>query len=340
MEIEKIIGFISPAMKDAEKIEDKDIVGEDINQNSKLFKMLSDIFNRSTNECDIPIKFVPIKGKQENPIRDEIINIDKTFSVTACSILVKILSSLTDHKTKDGLVFFIKGNQGKNSKIMIARFPAETGITINPTADKVNFDVIDDVFLKNSRKYKAAYYLSKEQFWIGYAIDKQVNEGRGKVKEISDYWIKQFLQSEMKITSQRGTAILAKAVRATLETTEEQDIKNELVTLSTTIKNVNNKTVSFESFFAEMNLSDETKNEVLQKIDKGIQKTKFKIDEEEFRTNCNYLVDILDNGAIVIAPAKEFNDIWLKSYVAEDDEYKYSTTGKPIKSKYQTRVVR
>ena len=340
MEIEKIIGFIGPAMKDAEIIDENKIAGEEISQTSKLFKILSDIFNKSEVECDIPIKFISITGKQDNPVRNELLQVNKKFVVASCFNLVRDLSSLTDYKTKDGLIFFIKAIEGKNSKIMITRFPAETGITINPSNDKVNFDVIDDVFLKNSRKYKAVYYLSKDQFWIGFATDKQVNEGKGRVKEISDYWIKQFLQSEMKITSKRGTAILAKAIRSTLETTEEQEIKNELVTLSTTIKNVNKKMVSFDSFFGEMNLSNKTKNEVLDKIDKNIREIKFQIDEEEFRSNCNYLVHILDNGAIVIAPAKNFDDIWLKSYIAENDEYKYSTTGKPIKSKYQTRVIK
>lgn len=338
MNIEKIFGFLAPALKEKDQDNSASIIGEEISTSTKLHQVISEIFNKSEKECDIPIKFLTTNGKQENPMRDQIMNLNSHFSIDNCIPIVRKLSHLTDGKTKDGLVFFVSAKSESGTRIMVTRFPAETGITISPAQGKPNFNVVEDVFLKNSRKYKAVYYNSSDQFWFGYATDKQVNEGRGKVKEISDYWIKHFLESEMKITSKRGTEILAKAVRSTLETTDDDDVQKDLVTLTTTIKNANKRLVSFESFFDEMNLSEGTKKEVLKKIDPDLLGIKFELDVDEFRTTCNYLVNVLDNGAIVIGPAKDFDDIWSKEFVAENDEYIYSTTGRPIKSKFQQRV--
>jgi len=339
MEIQKVFGFMAPVGKDKDDIDDMTIRGSEILQNNRLFEILEDLFNKSDKECDIQIRFIAQNLDQDNDIRNKIKAISENFKIENCIDLVKSLSKLTDKKIKDGLIFFIKGCNGGIAKTLIARFPSEIGITIKTDESTFAFEVIEDVFLKNSRKYKAVYYLSSDDYWIGYAVDKQINEGAGKIKEISDYWIKEFLKSELKLNSKRGSSLLAKAIRKTITETKKENVKYELVAITPTIKNINTRALTMNSFFDQLNLSEETKKEVLSKIENSnLFNVAFQFDSKEFEDNCNYLVTILDSGAVVMAPAADFDDIWQREFVAESGKTKYSTEGIKIRTKVSNRI--
>ena len=262
MKIDRIFGFVVPVGKELENVDDSDIHGSEIISSNKLFKTLTELFNNSKNDCDIKIKFIAQTGKQDNEVRDHIIKLCNKFIIENCKPLVKSLIYLTDKKIKEGLLFFIYAKDKSDKKLLIARFPSEEGITVQVSGGKYVFAVIDDVFLRNSRKYKAVYYQSTlDNYWSGYAVDKQINDNT--LKEISDYWVKDFLQSELKLNSKRGSQMLAKAVRKTITETIDDNIKEELIGVTPLLKNINAHVVSFKSFFDKMNLSEKTKNEVL-----------------------------------------------------------------------------
>lgn len=333
MKIKKIIGFLSPVGKNKDNISLNDIFGQEINNDSKLFDLLEEVFNKSEKECNIMIRFIALEDNQDNDIRDHIINISNNFCIDSCKPLVRNLSYLTDNTIKEGLLFYVLAEKENNSRLFIARFPGEIGITVTETNGVQRFDVTEDIFLKNSRRYKAVYYDSKDQHWIGYAVDKQVNDRSGKIKEISEYWIKDFLKSELKITSKRGSRLLAKAIRKTITETKSEDNKQELIGISTTIKNLNNVKLSIKDILNSLNLSYGTKQEVMGKIsDSKINNIPFTLDIKEFNDNFNYLVKILHTGAIVIGPAKDFDEIWDQEEIG-NGEHQYTTTGKAIKQK-------
>lgn len=333
MKIDKIIGFLSPVAKSRDGISLEEIFGQDITSDTRLFELLSEIFNKAEKECDIQIRFIAQTQDQDNDVREGIINLTNNFDIDNCRPMVRSLSYLTDNKTKEGLLFFVKAVKDDNSRTFIARFPAEVGITITQANGQKHFDVTEDIFLKNSRRYKAVYYDSKDQYWVGYAVDKQVNDSNGKIKEISEYWIKDFLKSELKMNSKRGSRLLAKAIRKTITESDNETIKSELIGITSTIKNMNNRKGSIKTLLGILNLSDDTKSLVMKQIENpSLNNISFNFDIEEFEHNFNYLVNILDNGAIVIGPAKDFGDIWDKEKVAEG-VYKYSTEGHPIKEK-------
>ncbi|RLC58227.1 MAG: hypothetical protein DRH89_01595 [Candidatus Cloacimonadota bacterium] len=339
MEVIKIMGFICPVAKEKDVVLDSDLFGHEINSDNKLFDILTDIFDKAKKECDIQIRFTSQSMQQDNEIRESIQSIVLNFNKENCLPLVKSLAYLTDNKTKEGLLFFVLGEDNNEKRLYIARFPSETGITIQQNAGVMNFVVIEEMFLKNSRKYKAVYYDSKDSYWIGYAVDKQLNSSSGKIKEISDYWIKDFLKSELKMNAKRGSSILAKAVRRTIAETSDETVKSELIGATQLIKNINARAVSMNTFFSELNLSDATHNEVLSKIEnQNLFNITFPFDSSEFESNCSYLVNILDTGAVIMAPTSEFSEVWFQEAVAESDELKYSTQGKKIKEKISNRV--
>lgn len=333
MNIDKIIGFFAPVGKQVKEFEQSSVFGQFIKKDTKLFKMLNDIFDKSESECNIQIRFIAQNNNQDNEIRDAIIKITNSFTIASCKPLVISLSKLTDNKTKDGLLFFVKASTNKCTRTFIARFPVDTGITISNLNGEKQFEVAEDIFLKNSKRYKAVYYDSTDDFWIGYAVDKQITDTASKIKELSDYWITDFLKSDLKMTSKRGSKILAKAIRSTIDQTDDENVKKELIGASSIIKNINQRQVSLKSMLGILNLSEITKNEVLQKFgNHEITETPFVFDVTEFDSNFNYLINILDTGAIIIGPANSFDDLWQKEIVA-DGRLKYSTEGLPVKEK-------
>ncbi len=339
MNIVKIFGFIAPVGKDRKNISDDEILGSEIVTSTRLFSILKELFDKSEKECDIQIRFISQNRNQDNEVREAIVNISTCFSIQNCRVLVKSLSYLTDKKTKEGLVFFIKATQDNLQKIMIARFPSEIGITTTKRNKEFSFKVIEDVFLRNSQKYKAVYYLSSDAYWVGYAIDKQINDSYGKIKEISDYWIRDFLKSELKLNSKRGSALLAKAVRRTISETPKENVKTELISIAPMIKNMNLRVLTMDNFFSQLNLSEETKKEVLSKIEnKELFNITFQFDSSEYENNCNYLIKIMDSGAGIMAPAADFDKLWQMEMIADDGRAKYITEGKNIKTKVTNKI--
>jgi hypothetical protein len=337
MRIQKIFGFVIPIGKGSENIDDSKLQGSEILPANKLFLKLTDLFGHSEKECDINIRFTPKPKEQKNDVRDVIVSLCNEFTLVNCKPLVKSLIKLTDRKIKEGLLFFIYADDETDKKIMIARFPSEEAITVKQEKGKYVFEIIDDVFLKNSRKYKAVYYKkTMDDFWSGYAVDKQINDDN--VKGISDYWIKDFLQSELKLNSSRASEMLAKAVRQTISETKNERVKEELIGATPLVKNIDSKPMTFKSFFDKMNLSKQAKNEVLTKIpNPQLCELSFKFSSDLFSKNCNYLFKILDNGAIAIAPAIDFPTVWCEE-VAENGNVRYSTEGKKVRTKVSNRV--
>ena len=337
MKIQKIFGFLVPIGKGSDLFEDSQIQGSEILPANKLFNKLLDLFNHSERDCDIKIRFTPKADKQKNDVRDLIVNMCNGFTLDSCKPLVKSLIKLTDRKIKDGLLFFIYADDTADKKLMIARYPSEEAIRVKQEKGEYVFEIIEDVFLKNSRKYKAVYYKkTMDDFWTGYAVDKQINDDN--VKEISDYWIKDFLQSELKLNSTRASEMLARAVRQTISETKNDKVKEELIGATSLVKNIDTKAVTFKSFFDKMNLSKQAKDEVLIKISPPqLAELSFKFSSELFSKNCNYLYKILDNGAIAIAPAVDFPTVWLEE-VTKNGKVRYSTEGKKVKTKISSRV--
>jgi len=337
MKIKNIFGFVVPVGKGTESIDDSKLQGSEILPSNKLFSKLTELFNYSEKDCDINIRFITKNGEQKNEVRNLIVNLCNNFILENCKPFVKTLIQLTDRTIKEGLLFFIYAYDKTDKKILIARFPSEEAIRVKQEKGKYVFEIIEDVFLKNSRKYKAVYYQkTMDDFWSGYAVDKQINDNN--YKELSNYWIKDFLQSELKWNTLRGSEILAKVVKQTIDETKNENVKDELISATSLVKNVNTKVLTIKSFFDKMNLSNQTKNEVLSKIKPHeLCELSFKFNSEIFSKNCSYLFKILDNGAIAVAHAVDFQKVW-KEDVAENGKVRYSTIGKKIKSKLSNRV--
>jgi hypothetical protein len=86
MKIKKIFSFLVPVGKhiDTPQI----LKGTEVPLNGMLYEMLSDIFNKSDQECNIPVSFIPKDDKQVNDVRSELIKLLKIIQLIMLWLLL------------------------------------------------------------------------------------------------------------------------------------------------------------------------------------------------------------------------------------------------------------
>lgn len=333
------IAFLAPIADEVNNIETSDFAAREVRQGTELFRLVEDVVRKSNDECDIQIRFIPESDNQDNEVRNLIMEVAKDPTKENCLPLVRRLVALTDHKTNAGLLFFVRARSDEERRLLIFRFPAELGVTKREHGTQIDFEVEHEVFLRRSRKYKAVFYDKSDQYWSGFAVDKQVNDNAGKIRVISDYWIRGFLKSTLKMTPQRGSNIIATAVRRTISETSDEQIRTDLITASTRARSLDGKTMTVAGFFDNLNVSESAKSEVIEKIDNpDVLGANFQFDENEFQKNCNYLVKVLDSGAVAIAPADQFAELWQTEYLAAEKTWQYTTRGNTVQEKVRNRI--
>lgn len=330
MKITKILSFLTYPEKN--KTEEIEIFGTEIPiDEGKLSKMLSDIFVRSDDECNIPIAFLSEEGKQINAVREMVLNVIQNPTVDVAKTLGVRLQSSTTKTSGMGLLFFCIGSDGKNSKIVISRFPADEGVVAQKALDKLTVSFVEQVFLKSAHSYKAAMYSSVTlcDFWTGFAVDKQVNHG---LKSIADYWITDFLNSDFKTTSAAGTKRLANALKNAISSSNNMVIKHEISSCVQLANNMPSKATTIEEFCSHFNLSSETKDLVCKQVNPArLLNEKFKFDKSEFNKQISYKLVELDNGAMLSALVDKFDKCFDQS--ENDGSITFTTTGQIIEEK-------
>ena len=194
MPIEHIHTYLVHPGKGSE--EPPQIGGTVVALEGKLFDLLSDIYAKSDRECDIDISFNHSgEGKQQNPCRDLVVYYLRGPTVARGRHIAQRLERVTTHRSGLGLLFLIAGKEGREYKIIISRFPADSAILAEENRQALTVEFLERVFMKSATAYKAALYQHASfaaGFWVGKAVDKQINPG---VVQLSNYWIAEFLDS-------------------------------------------------------------------------------------------------------------------------------------------------
>jgi hypothetical protein len=335
MKIEKIFCYyIAPVS------EEQELKRIDIDHNGKLFISLQKTFEKAEKECNLPIVFRPEKGTQKNEVRNLILNIIDKPSIKSSDPLMERLAKFTNNKSGAGLVFIIIGKHGRLTKLLISRYKAEEAIIAEAEAENLNVELIDNAYIKKANTYKGALYIGSNKskdFWKGSVIDKQAND---PMKEVSDYWIKDFLDSEFELTPQRGSKIIANAFKQAVNHEKNLDIKQELLSATIGLKGLNGNISTIEDLIKNSNMSKEAINSITEVFDTPeLLKIGFVFDHSEFKKIANYKAVFLDNGGIIIAEADNFQKIIIQTTVNESDKIEsFSTQGKVINESIKARV--
>jgi hypothetical protein len=190
------------------------IGGTSVKLEGLLFKLLQEIYSRSNDECDIDISFNPRPdGTQQNPCRDLIANYMGDPTLPRGRLIAERLEKVTTRRSGLGLLFLITGKEGRDHKVVISRFPADSAILAEEDQRALSVAFLERVFMKRATAYKAVAYQDsslKNGLWLGRAVDKQINN---RVAQLSNYWITEFLDSDLRTTAAAGTRRLAIALR-------------------------------------------------------------------------------------------------------------------------------
>lgn len=212
---------------------------EVLKKEGKTTEYLFKIFDKAIDEARIEILFNSDE-KQNNSIRNNILTLTQKNENAHKNIYAKKLATSLYHKTDErngnGLLTIIQGKKAGTTRLVLIRFKGDEGLYNQ--GKKLLVDYIPEVYTKKSNHYKLAVYediLSDKAFWKGYAIDKQISANT--YKQVSFFWVEQFLNSKTALTSAQGTMQFSKIIKTILSKTtdvaEQEEIISGIVNLRT-----------------------------------------------------------------------------------------------------------
>lgn len=218
---------------------------------------------------------------------------------------------------------------------MISRFPADEGVVAQEDAGNLSVEFIERVFMKNSKAYKSVHFRAADLqagFLEGTAVDKQLSGAR----DLSDYWIAEFLLSELRTTGPAGTRRLAEALRNAVRSATTAELKQELVSAARLMRGQDGATRSARAIIRRLGLSDEATEAIEGAFPRrDLISEPFRFDREEFERHATYRTVELDNGALLMAEDSRFSEVFEVEHLVAEDRVRYSTEGEVIDQRFR-----
>jgi len=302
-------------------------------QDDKLNRMLAGIFGRAREDCNVPIMFVSDGARQENPARSELLALVEHRSLENATPIALRLQRATSGQSGMGLLFICLGDDDGRTRVAISRFPADEGVVAERSRNALSVQFVDQVFLKSAYSYKAATYTASgrpDQLWSGHVVDRQINAGS---KAVADYWISDFLMSEFATTAAAGTKRLAVALRNAMTSSADVRVKHEIASAAHLAANLPDRALTIADFCDLFHFAEDTKRLVLMQVKPQLANERFRFDVQEFARHLTYKQVELDNGAVLIAPADRFDQVF--RHVRHEEEETFVTRGSVIDEKFK-----
>lgn len=301
----------------------------------EMFRILSDIYDRSDRECDIAISFNrDTTGAQRNDCRDLVVAYASAPTVEAGRTIAVRLAASTDHRPRLGLLFLIAGREGQEHKLIISRFPADSAISAEEDGEHLNVAFLERVFMKSAKSYKAVLFRHRSLvtgFWEGNAIDKQMNDSDVNV---SGYWINDFLKSDFRTTAEAGTKRLAVACRNAARKSDDPAVKSEIAAAVVLAAGQNGQRLSARGFANSLRLSEAAKTAIFSEMKSHLLDEGFQFSAEEFGRQVAYRSIELDNGGMLTAETTDFDRVFASEVIDQaEGMVRYSTEGKIVSQK-------
>ena len=313
--------------------------GTEIPTEGQLFNMLQELCNRAPNECRIEIMFRPDEdGTPANDSRADLEAYARNPTLEHGRVIAERLQSVTTNRSGLGLLFLAKGRMVSGSHgLVISRFPAEQGVLAQEHADQLSVEFIERVFMKNTRAYKSAIYETPTLiagFREGRAVDRQLSGPR----ELSQYWISDFLASELRTTGPLGSRRLAEALRTAVNKTTDGRLKHELVSMAQLLRNQDGKVRSARVFLSRLSVSAKGMEAVERAFARPeLMDESFRFSAEEFDRHISYRLVELHTGAMLMADDTRFDEVFQSEPAAAENAVRYRTEGEVVDQRYRKR---
>jgi len=302
-----------------------------------LHSMLSELFTRTPSECDIEIVFRPNDaGQQQNECRECLEAFVRAPSVPNGRAVAERLQRVTTHRSGLGLLFLLAGSdsEGRHT-LVISRFPADQGVVAQEDASRLTVEFIERVFMKNTKAYKSAIYSTdslQAGFLDGRAIDRQLSGPR----DLSEYWIGEFLESELRTTGPAGTRRLAEGLREAVKATTNPELKQELISAAQLMRGQNGRTSSTRAILHRLGLSEQATAAVERAFPRPeLLNENFRFDAIEFSRHLLYRTVELDNGAVLMADDSNFDSVFQTERLIAEGRVRYATEGAVVDQRFR-----
>ncbi|MFA7262543.1 MAG: hypothetical protein WC068_05930 [Caulobacter sp.] len=307
----------------------REIGGLEVDLKGKLFDTLNGVYGKSGDECDIEIAFVPNGGVQQNDCRDLVLSYIQNRTIEAGRLIANRLREHTTNRSKLGLLVLMYGREGADHKLVISRYPTDTGILAEEGAAGLDVKFLDRVFLRSAFSYKAAVYqhASLNRFWDGRAVDKQISS---RSLPSPEYWIHGFLGSDFRTTSAQGTRRLAVALKKAISSVDDLNLKQELVAAATLARGLAGQSTSVSAFCDRYSLSAPARQAIMASLpNAAVAAQQFALDVSVYDQEISYRTVQLDSGVLIAAQANEFDELVSREEVGDGEE-KFSVTGRIV----------
>lgn len=333
MPISRIHTFLVHPAKGVERPEA--IGGSELPLSGKMFRLLGGIYDRADDECDVAISFNrAADGAQQNACRSLLTAYAEGPTLARGRRIAERLANNTDNRSRMGLLFLVAGLEGQEHKLIISRFPADSGILAEQDGGTLNVEFLERIFMKSAKAYKAVVYRHRSfatGFWNGFAIDKQMNDSDVNV---SGYWITDFLDSDFKTTSAAGTRRLAIACRNAARKADDATLKSEIVAAVTLAQGQRGQRLTAREFVQRLRLSRPATTAILGEIKEHLIDERFQFNAEEFSRQVTYRSIELDNGGILIAETEDFENAFTSEALdGGEDLRRFTTEGRIVSEK-------
>ena len=314
-------------------------IGTEVPRAGRLFRMVQELCDRAPKECRIEIVFRPGEdGSTTNESRACL----EAYSDHPCldcgrAIAAK-LQRVTTRRSGLGLLFLAKGVfPGGSHGLVISRFPADQGVVAQEVSGQLAVEFLERVFMKNAKAYKSVRYESPSptaRFEEGRAIDRQLSGPR----ELSQYWIGDFLDSELRTTGPFGSRRLATAIRNAVNETRSRALKADLIIAARLLRNQHGTVRSAEEFLDRLSVSEEGIDAVTRAFPRPeLMRERFEFDGDEFRQHLRLRLVELSNGAMLMAEDARFDEVFESEPAVAEDHVRYSTEGEVVDQRYRMR---
>ena len=340
MKPNKILSYLVPVGKGQEQPEE--VTGTAVPLSGSMFPMLSVVFERSDDECKVPIRFVTT-GSQQNDVRDLVRDLLNHPTLLRGKKLAERLRAVSTGKSGLGLLFLLLGQESGTHKIVLSRFPADQGVLAERKKGTLQVEFVERIFMKNAKTYKAAAYKGKaidSGFWNGHVVDRQIAASQDQV---AHYWIRDFLMSDFMTTSKAGSKRLAVALKEASKTVDSLQTKQEILAAIALTRNFYGKTVSIRDLSARLNLSAPARTAIENQVgNEALVTDTFVLDSDEFQRNAAYATVELDQGAMLTAPADRFGDCFTKEQApstgnGNEERFRFTTEGRIVDERLKSR---
>ena len=161
----------------------------------------------------------------------------------------------------------------------------------------------------------------------GRAVDRQITGPQ----ELSNYWIREFLCSELRTTGAAGTKRLAVALRDAVQRSSDLSTKQELVSAATLMRSRDGTSQSTRQLFEKLGLTEASTAAIEGAFPRAdLLDEVFQFDRSEFDHHVLYRTVELDNGAMLLAEDARFQDVFSPEELVSSGSVRFTTEGRIV----------